>query len=374
MECHFCGNQNKHAFFNFKGSWRCRICISFIHQMELDLQARHLSLHESEYELSFDLTPAQQRASVAISNHIKHQDVLVEAVCGAGKSELVLKSIQAALLQGQKVVWAIPRKQVVLQLQARLQHIFKALNVVGVCEGHTEQVDGDLIVCTTHQLFRYYQKVDLLILDEPDAFPYKDNPMLARFVENAVLGRIIYLTATPSVAMLAQVKNKKLAHVQLYVRPHHHPLCEPIITICSKWFMILKVVRLLARQTKQTLIFVPTIKSAQFYGKLFRIKVLTSRSENKEAIVQSFINLEIQFLICTTILERGVTFSNIDVLVLGGDHPVFDMASLIQISGRVGRDVKYPSGACYFFLNAKSKAVDQCLTYIKTANSYVCGV
>ena len=37
-----------------------------------------------------------------------------------------------------------------------------------VCGGHTEVTDGDLIICTTHQLYRYYRAFDLLILDEPD--------------------------------------------------------------------------------------------------------------------------------------------------------------------------------------------------------------
>jgi competence protein ComFA len=36
-------------------------------------------------------------------------------------------------------------------------------------------------------------------------------------------------------------------------------------------------------------------------------------------------------------LERGVTFPNINVLVLEADQTVFNEATLIQIAGRVGR-------------------------------------
>ena len=53
---------------------------------------------------------------------------------------------------------------------------------------------------------------------------------------------------------------------------------------------------------------------------------------------------EIQYLMTTTILERGVTFPGIDVLILGADDKVFSENALVQIAGRVGRSVTRPYG------------------------------
>ena len=82
------------------------------------------------------------------------------------------------LREKKKVCFAIARRQVVLELQQRLQEIFSHAEVIAVCGGHTQVTDGDLIICTTHQLYRYYQAFDLLILDEPDAFPFRGDPVL----------------------------------------------------------------------------------------------------------------------------------------------------------------------------------------------------
>ena len=75
----------------------------------------------------------------------------------------------------------------------------------------------------------------------------------------------------------------------------------------------------------------------------------------------SFCVILTTILFTSTILERGVTFKNIHILVIQSNHAVFDQASLIQIAGRVGRDPKYPSGIAIFYGNEKSKAIQECI-------------
>ncbi|MDR2660903.1 MAG: DEAD/DEAH box helicase, partial [Lactobacillaceae bacterium] len=48
-------------------------------------------------------------------------------------------------------------------------------------------------------------------------------------------------------------------------------------------------------------------------------------------------NNQIQFLVTTTILERGVTLKDINVIILGADHYLFNENNLVQIAGRVDR-------------------------------------
>ena len=334
----------------------------------------NLNINDADYELPFHLSEQQKKVSSQIEMKSRENDVLVEAVCGAGKTELVLETIKRALKENKKVVWAIPRRQVVLQLTERLNKAFKNINVIAVCEGYTTIVDAPLIICTTHQLYRYYKSIDCLILDEPDAFPYKNNKMLNHFAKNAVVGNIIYLTATPSKEHRKLVRKNKLEHVTLFARPFNNPLILPEVSMHIQGLIPFYLNKLLKNQTHQTLLFVPSIQKAMKYSKRFKIPYITSKSENKEEIIHQFMQGEFQFLLCTTILERGVTFSNVHVIVIEANHPVFDTASLIQISGRVGRDKKYPNGKCYFLLYEKSKEVNECISLISQANHSVYGV
>ena len=66
------------------------------------------------------------------------------------KTELVVLSIAKMLKEGKKVCFAIPRRQVVLELRERLAQYFPKAKVTAVCGGHTAVTDGDLIICTTH--------------------------------------------------------------------------------------------------------------------------------------------------------------------------------------------------------------------------------
>ena len=66
------------------------------------------------------------------------------------------------------------------------------------------------------------------------------------------------------------------------------------------------------------------------------------------------------FLVTTSILERGVTFPEIDVYVLGADDPVFSSSALVQIAGRAGRSQSRPTGRVVFGLIV---IVDKLISY-----------
>lgn len=176
MKCPKCLNEDEKWFYRGSKGWYCRKCISFGRTM-IEEDSRCVALCDvssgsEEYQLKYPLTKMQVKIAAGILKNIDHHDVLVQAVCGAGKTEIVIPAISEYLRQSKKVCFAIPRRQVVLEVAQRLQSYFKKAKVIAVCGGHTEVTDGDLIVCTTHQLYRYAPGgFDLLILDEPDAFP-----------------------------------------------------------------------------------------------------------------------------------------------------------------------------------------------------------
>lgn len=332
---------------------------------------------DTEYELPFTLTPAQKRASEQLVNYYRAgQSVLLQAVCGAGKTELVMEVIKLALSQGKRVGFAIARRQVVLEIARRLQQAFVNLKVTAVCQGYTKNTTGDIIVCTTHQLFRFHHYFDLLIIDEPDAFPYKNDSVLHGLAAGSCQGQFIYLTATPDDELKAQVENGKLAVVYLSSRPHGKPLCVPQVFYSNTLGLLLKGLDWVSQQRKlghKVMVFVPSRKWEWRLYWLFKpfgpICHLDSTTKDKDKVIKQFRQDGCPICVCTSVLERGITIAGVNVMIFLADHQVYDQAALIQMSGRVGRTVKYPSGDCLFLSRYRAFKIDACLQDIKTANA-----
>lgn len=376
MKCERCLNTDPKYFYNDRGIWYCRKCVAF---GRLDVGAKPAiytyqgKRHRCTYELEFTLSDQQLKVSKEIVAYLEEgHDVLVYAACGAGKTELTMEPLKRALNAGQKVGFAISRRQVVLEIAKRMQSAFKTLKVVPVCQGYTDVIEGDLIVCTMHQLYRYHQAFDLLIMDEVDAFPYKGNELLEAIAHNSCKGRILYLTATPDERMLKEVEAGKLKMVELFQRPHGHPLVLPTIKRMPVPLQLIKLFLIMCKQEKPMLIFVPTIELAQRYGLLysafFRCAALTSKTIEKEVIIERLRRHELDFIFTTTILERGITIHGVDIAILQSDHAVFDEASLIQIIGRVGRSRDCPFGMGYFFCMKKTTAIKRCQRALEKMN------
>lgn len=376
MKCERCLNTDPKYFYNDRGIWYCRKCVAF---GRLDVGAKPAiytyqgKRHRCTYELEFTLSDQQLKVSKEIVAYLEEgHDVLVYAACGAGKTELTMEPLKRALNAGQKVGFAISRRQVVLEIAKRMQSAFKTLKVVPVCQGYTDVIEGDLIVCTMHQLYRYHQAFDLLIMDEVDAFPYKGNELLEAIAHNSCKGRTLYLTATPDERMLKEVEAGKLKMVELFQRPHGHPLVLPTIKRMPVPLQLIKLFLIMCKQEKPMLILVPTIELAQRYGLLysafFRCAALTSKTIEKEVIIERLRRHELDFIFTTTILERGITIHGVDIAILQSDHAVFDEASLIQIIGRVGRSRDCPFGMGYFFCMKKTTAIKRCQRALEKMN------
>lgn len=323
--------------------------------------------------MRYPLTKAQKEISGKCSELIDHTDVLLYCVCGAGKTELVVESISKMLKRGKKVCFAIPRRQVVLELQTRLSEYFPHAVTVAVCGGHTRETDGDLIICTTHQLYRYTGAFDLLILDEPDAFPFRGNPVLHGIAETACRGHRVFLTATPDAHLLARVKKKEMVCLRLFRRPHGHDLPEPQIFIAPVVVLLIRLLFWLWEKETPRMVFVPTIREAhvlhRFLSLFLRCSVCTSKTGNRDQVIEKFRREKAGVIVATTVLERGVTIPGADICVFHADHAVFDEASLIQMAGRAGRSFEHPDGRVLFLECRRGRPADQCRNTIREANA-----
>lgn len=263
----------------------------------------------------------------------------------------------------------------VLEIKDRMQSAFPDLKVVAVCEGYTEITDGDLIICTMHQLYRYHKTFNLLIMDEVDAFPYRGNEILKQIADHACIGEKVYLTATPDEEMLENVRLGNVALVELFQRPHGYPLIVPKVITAVSFLQTVLLIHFLFMQKKeraQTLVFVPTIQMAEslnFWLRfIFRSTSFTSKTKDKETILNKFHKKKYECLISTTVLERGITIKGVHVVIFHADHIVFQEASLIQMIGRVGRNIEMPTGKGLFLCRKRTRDIERCIKALKKMN------
>jgi competence protein ComFA len=304
------------------------------------------------------------------------KNCLIHAVTGAGKTELVYHSMEMYLHKGLHVGFATPRKDVVIDLAPRIMEAFPSAKVVSVYGEHTSDLVGDIIVLTTHQLYRYRGYFDLLILDEIDAFPYKGSTVLHEFFYQSIKGNYVLLSATPSKEDIDEIKKNNGEVVQLFERYHHAPLPVPEFkkgNIMRQFFLCLTYLRRYQAQNKPVFVFVPTIDlGRELFSFLSALipngSFVSSKEETRRLDIERFKYGALSYLVTTSILERGVTVRNLQVIVFASDDPIYDKATLVQISGRVGRKIDAKGGDVLFLGQRETLAIQDSIDEIQRYN------
>lgn len=397
-KCERCGNVDPRLFAIFpclrchENCTYCRKCImmgriSTCTVLYSWVKEEELNFNEGRLAWTGTLSPGQQAASDRVIEAINTNDeLLVWAVCGAGKTELLFHGIEQALSQQKRVCIATPRTDVVLELTPRLQAVFPTIQVASLYGGSEDRhLYAPLTITTTHQLLRFYQAFDTVILDEVDAFPYSVEEALQYAVQKArkPTSSMIYLTATPNSQWQRDCRLGKRKYVTIPARFHRHPLPVPRFDWCGNWSRFLKKDRLPSNvlkwlkqriETKKpALFFIPQIdlipKILPILQKLHpKIEAVHAEDPLRQEKVQRMRNKEIPLLMTTTILERGVTFPNVDVAILGSEDRIFTESALVQIAGRVGRSAQFPSGDITFFHYGRTEAMVRARKQIITMN------
>ena len=372
--CPICGCKEERYFGIKNGRRYCRRCISFRGE-EANNDPSYPT--RAPIYLDYDLSEDQKRLSnQLIENYKTGVNTLVHAVCGSGKTEIVLEVIKYAINCGDKVGFAIPRRDVVIELSKRFETIFKQNSVISVYGGHNNVKEGDLIILTTHQLFRYYHYFDLLIMDEIDAFPFHHNDVLKAFFYRSIKNKFILMSATPSEEMLEAFSKDGYQLLELYSRFHTYPLPVPKIIIKNKislFLLLVDYLRKFVKSNKPVMIFVPTIEMSENTYSLLSIFVkggrpVHSKRKDREEIIRGFSKGKYKYLVTTAVLERGVTVKNAQVIVYHADHNIYNEHTLVQISGRVGRKKDAPEGEVIYLANKETKAMSKSIFEINRAN------
>lgn len=323
------------------------------------------------------LTPYQAEISAELVRAVEEKaQILVHAVTGAGKTEMIYAAIAKTISIGGAVGIATPRTDVARELYTRLSRDFS----VPIALLHADSAPyfpTPLVIATTHQLLRFRQAFDLLIIDEVDAFPFVDNDALyfAANQSRKAQAALIYLTATSTDKLDKLVKSGELRQVSLSRRFHGNPLVVPKTIFSDSDKVIFRAIQKQRKTGFPLLLFAPVIRFGQAFTERLRqrfpdekIGFVASTIENRAAEIDRFRLGELTILIATTILERGVTFPKVDVFVINSHHHLFTKSSLIQIAGRAGRSPDRPTGLVYFFHAGLTREMTRAISEIRHMN------
>lgn len=360
-------------------------CCQLVYKSEPDCQPKKVTF-------SWKGTLSCEQANIAqkIRQTIQKYDrLLVSAVTGSGKTEMLFQGIHFALEMGYRICVAAPRIDVCLELAPRLQAVFPDEDCI-VLYGQMKEAYRytKLVIATTHQLLKFRCAFDVLIIDEVDSFPFQNNMSLQQRIQHVVkpLHSLIYLTATPTLEHRQAIKKGELSMADLPARYHRHALPVPQFYYIGDWRSSIqkgkrhnKCIRFIQQQLqtqKHFLVFLPHIalmialeeQLRHILPDTIRFTSVSAKDALRVDKVLAMRQKDYDFILTTTILERGVTFSNIDVIVIGSEDGVYTTASLVQIAGRVGRKQDYPTGNVYFLHNGCSKAMIESKKWIVMMN------
>lgn len=308
------------------------------------------------------LTEKQSQVSqTLIETWKKKENRLVWAVTGSGKTEMLFPLLEQAIINKDRIVIAAPRIDVCNELYPRIKSAFEKTSV---CLSHSQTKNeffySQILICTVHQLLKFKNTFDLLIIDECDSFPLNGDLMLKRAISNAGkdINSTIFLSATPS----EEIQQLKLPISLLNRRFHGHDLPVPKFKLIWKDDSkklnntLLTKIRKLFQKQQPFLLFVSSIKESEKLSNLLKRKIpqlkqtfVHSKDKTRTQKVEQFRQNQWQALVTTTILERGVSFKNVDVLIWNADSKRFDAQTLVQIAGRAGRSKEHFDNQVIFY-------------------------
>ncbi|MFD0590653.1 DEAD/DEAH box helicase [Paenibacillus sp. GCM10027627] len=376
-------NGNEVSPLRKKGRWTSRLGFTFITRGT----ANKPSLLKNKIRTSAT-SPLVDEWSQVGKERVDIRHFLFWAVTGAGKTEMIFPLVDLVLSRGGRVLIASPRRDVVLELDPRIRRAFPDASVVTLYGGSEQRWErGHITLSTTHQLFRFHEAFELVILDEIDAYPYHGDPML-RFAADKccrIGAPCILLSATPPRELQQAATKGKLAHARVPVRYHRQPLPVPKLLVSSTIRAMLEKGRLPATLRKhlkdsynrgaQLFVFVQKIAHTEPLADLIStslgcggVAATSSQDTERARKVSQFRAGNIRILVTTTILERGVTIPRSDVFVLDADGGLFDEASLVQMAGRAGRSASDPHGKVYFIGRERNRSQLRAVRHIRLMN------
>ncbi|WP_209104208.1 MULTISPECIES: DEAD/DEAH box helicase family protein [Staphylococcus] len=386
FKCIQCGTTERFHFYCYKSPFfkediiYCRNCIAM---GRMDTK-RHVVITQTKrmksdgyYQLPFSLSEQQTYASRKIVSAVESkQPLLLHAVTGAGKTEMMFEAISVARQKGDNIAIVSPRVDVVVEVSQRVCQTFTREEIDILHQSSRQKYNGHFVIATVHQLYRFKNHFDVIFIDEVDAFPLSMDRQLQQTIARAARAThaCIYMTATPPKPLMRSFHATQI--ITLPARFHRHPLVVPEfrymkIKYSQAQHSLISELKNQMNRQRTTLLFFSNIENMKRFYSAYRTTFknmcyVYSEDADRLEKVQQLRNGMYQIVLTTTILERGFTMAFLDVWVMDSHH--FTADALVQIAGRVGRKQESPNGLVRFYHEGRTLAMYKARRNIRQMN------
>ena len=319
---------------------------------------------QKQFEDNFQYTETddQLRCIQDVKKDMEKQQPMDRLLCGDvgyGKTEVAIRAAFKAVMDQKQVAYLVPTtilaNQQYEEFKTRMQEF--AINVELLNRFKTKKEQDEIVkklklgevdvVVGTHRLLSEdvnFKDLGLLIIDEEHRFGVKDKEKIKKLRTNI---DVLTMTATPIPRTLHMsivgVRDMSVIYepphnrkpVQTYVLEYDQEVITEAITKeierDGQVFYLFNQVEGIEKKANEISMFVPEAKVGFAHGKM--------SGRELEEIMESFINHEINVLVCTTILESGIDIPNANTIIVENADRL-GLAQLYQIRGRVGRSDK----------------------------------
>ena len=321
-------------------------------------------------KINFRLTNDQLVAIDQINNDLKSNQKmfrLLQGDVGSGKTIVAFIAAMNVISSGFQVCLMAPTEVLAKQHYMLAKKLFDKNTNIKILTSKTEykerkEILNDLdkniinIVIGTHSLFQEkikYNNLGLIIIDEQHKFGVKQRKKLSD--KGGKNCDILVMSATPIPRTMIMtifgdmdtsiIKNKPKLRKEIKTYSKLETKINDVIKFIQKQvyhqnqvFWVCPLIEESKKVDHQS-----SIKRYEDLKKIFKNKVGllhgALNSEEKNNILEKFLNKKIDILVSTTVIEVGIDFPNANTIIIENANK-FGLSQLHQLRGRVGRGNK----------------------------------
>ena len=342
-----------------------------LNRKQIDGLSRDISRQDLDKfiaNIPFELTIDQQNSVRDIYNDLtssKRMNRLVQGDVGSGKTVVAFIALYINYLSHYQGALMAPTEVLARQHYENIKKYMPEVNIE-ILTGNTKKSEKNKIIkrlkegnidilIGTHSLFSddvVYKNLGLVITDEQHRFGVNQRSSLKN---KGITPDILYLSATPIPRTYALTIYGDMDISNIKTLPNGK---KQVITLLKNNSQIKEVLKMMYDEVKlghQIYVIAPLVmesdkvdlenvmdlydKMNKALGKVCKLGLMHGKlsKDEKEQVMNQFINKEISILISTTVIEVGVDVKNATMIVIFDSYR-YGLSTLHQLRGRVGRN------------------------------------
>ena len=347
--------------------------------------------------IPFELTNAQKRVIREAYHDLKsgkQMNRLVQGDVGSGKTIVSLISAQNVILNGYQVAFMAPTEILAKQHYNLYKRVFGNNASVDFLTGKTDyKKKRDIlnklenkkikIIFGTHALFQKkikFKKLGLIVVDEQHKFGVNQRKKLSE--KGGSNCDVLVMSATPIPRTMMMTLYGDMDITLIKSKPKNRKDIKTYTKDVNKINDVINYIKKEISNENQVFWVCPLIEASKkidHQSSIERYKYLTSifknkvglihgsiKKDDKEKILNNFLNNKINILVSTTVIEVGIDFPNATCIVIENSNK-FGLSQLHQLRGRVGRGFKQ-STCILLFKSSLSENARKRLKILKSSN------